>query len=57
MRIKLEKTGIVNLADLDPELAKKCRGLRAKLPLYYDQFEQEQTKDAVDAFESEGTDE
>lgn len=55
-RIKLEKTGIVNPADLVPELAEKCRGLRAKLPLYYDQFEQEQAKDAVEESERQGTD-
>lgn len=57
MRIKLEKAGVVNPADLVPELAEKFRGLRAKLPLYSDQFEQDQCKDAAKDFESEGTDE
>lgn len=57
MRIKLEKTGIINPADLCPELAEKCRGLRAKLPLYYDAFEQVQCKDAVKDRERQGRDE
>ena len=55
MRIKLLSTGVINLEDLDPEL--KCRGLRAKLPIYYDQFEQEQAKDVIKDLESEGIDE
>ena len=57
MRIKLEKTGIISPADLCPELAEKCRGLRAKLPLYYDAFEQEQAKDVMKDFERQGKDE
>ena len=56
MRIKLEKTDIVSPADLCPELAEKCQGLRAKLPLYYDAFEQEQVKDAVRDAERTGED-
>ena len=57
MRIKLEKTGIINPADLYPELAEKCRGSRAKLPLYYDAFEQVQCKGSVKDLERQGRDE
>lgn len=56
MRIKLEKSGIINPADLCPDLAEKCRGLRATLPLYYDSFEQEQSKDIIETLERQGTD-
>ena len=57
MRIKLEKTDVVNITDWAPELAEKCRGLRAKLPLYHDSVEQEQLKDVIKDLESEGTEE
>ena len=56
-RIKLDKAGVINPVDLCPELSEKCRGLRAKLPLYHDALEQKQLKDVIKESERQGTDE